>query len=329
MNKNFQTYIHLFDTQVKPILLYACEAWADSIKHDEKITYILQKNKLETFHLSVLKRLLGVHKRTPNIAVLLETGRHPITLYAHIQSVKYFLRLPSTEKQSLLNHYYQKEKEPTFQNDDFIKYIKNKLDTIGMTNVWREQITDGKDLSKDAKIFLNIKTRLKDISSQTLLSTLTTNPGKLTFLAQTKHTHNCESYLYIDNFEHRKAITKIRTSSHKLAIETGRWNNINRGLRICKNCALDKVEDENHFLFECRMHVIERYKLIDTIKAKINVDLSQSPTHQEKLNEIFYSEDLSILNALGKFINNALKKRDSTSCYILPTQYIFYSEKNI
>ena len=97
--------------------------------------------------------------------------------------------MPSTEKQSLLNHYYQKEKEPTFQNDDFIKYIKNKLDTIGMTNVWREQLTDGKDLSKDAKIFINIKTRLKDISSQTLLSTLTTNPGKLTFLEQTKHTH--------------------------------------------------------------------------------------------------------------------------------------------
>ena len=87
MNKNFQTYIHLFDTQVKPILLYACEAWADSIKHDEKITYILQTNKLETFRLSVLKRLLGVHKRTPNIAVLLETGRHPITSYGHIQSV--------------------------------------------------------------------------------------------------------------------------------------------------------------------------------------------------------------------------------------------------
>ena len=31
-NKNIKTYIALFDSQIKPIVLYACEEWADSIK---------------------------------------------------------------------------------------------------------------------------------------------------------------------------------------------------------------------------------------------------------------------------------------------------------
>ena len=74
-----------------------------------------------------------------------------------------------------------------------------------------------------------------------MISTLKTTPGKLHFLAKLKNTHIFEPYLNINNFEHRRAITKIRTSSHKLEIETGRWNKMQRENRICKNCALGKI----------------------------------------------------------------------------------------
>ena len=177
--------MHLFDTQVKPIMLYACETWVESL--NENIN-MLQKNNLEKFHISVLKRLLGVHKKSTNIAILLETGRHPITLSAQVQAIKYFFRFPSTKNQSLLNIYYETEREVPPYNDPFIKYIINKLDNIGMTNVWREQLTQNKDFSKDIKLIKNIKTRLKDISSQTILSILETNQGKLLFLKQAKIT---------------------------------------------------------------------------------------------------------------------------------------------
>ena len=63
-----------------------------------------------------------------------------------------------------------KEKESTSQTDNFMKYIKCKLNTIGMTNIWNEQIIQGKDFSKDSKSIENIKTRLNDISSQALRS---------------------------------------------------------------------------------------------------------------------------------------------------------------
>ena len=193
-NKNINTYLHLFDTQVKPIMLYACETWADSLTDDENITKTIQKCQLEKFHISVLKRLLGVHRRTTNIALLLETGRQPITLSAHLQSIKYFFRFPSTNKQSILNLYYQNEKEVFPQNGTFINYIKHTLDKIGMTNIWIEQLLQNIFFAEDTNVIKNIKI-------QKLVSTLKNNEGKLIFLASVKETHVTEKYLSINNFE--------------------------------------------------------------------------------------------------------------------------------
>ena len=227
-NKKIATYLHLFDTQAKPILLYSCESWVDSLKNNGNLSDTIQKNAIKRFHIGVLKQLLCVHKKTTNVAMLLETGRHPITISAQVQAIKYFFRFRIIEHDKLLKSYYEEEKLYSVRNDKFIKYIINTLDNIGMGNIWKEQQIENKDLSKDATLVKCIKTRLTDISSQSLISSLKNNPGKLTFLTKIKDTHKFEEYLSIDNFEHRRAISKLRTSSHKLEIETGRWNNIQK-----------------------------------------------------------------------------------------------------
>ena len=51
-------------------------------------------------------------------------------------------------------------------------------------------------------------------------------PGKLRTYFTFKSDFQLEEYLCsIDNFEKRSAIAKLRLSSHKLKIETGRFNN--------------------------------------------------------------------------------------------------------
>ena len=146
-------------------------------------------------------------------------------------------------------------------------------------------------------------------------------------MAQIKHTHVFETYLNINNFEHRRAITKIRTSSHMLKIETGRWNNISQALRICENCTLEEIEDEIHFLFKCPMHITERNNFYNMVKAKLDVDISQNPSHENRLKEIFLSEDLAILNAFGKYAKQSLKKRENVTCHVLAPHYIYYANK--
>ena len=74
-----------------------------------------------------------------------------------------------------------------------------------------------------AKTFLQ---RLKDIYSQNALRYLNkdenTDSGKMQFLRKIKDSYNFEPYLNIQNDQHRKSISKIRLSSHRLAIESGR-----------------------------------------------------------------------------------------------------------
>jgi hypothetical protein len=48
------------------------------------------------------------------------------------------------------------------------------------------------------------------------------------------------------------ALTRLRLSAHHLSVETGRWGNISLSDRSCHTC--QKLEDEFHLLFECKMY---------------------------------------------------------------------------
>ena len=68
-----------------------------------------------------------------------------------------------------------------------------------------------------------------------------------------------EPYLSeVSNFRYRKSISKIRTSSHSLAIEKMRHskNIIPFGERLCH-----LIEDEQHFLTSCVIYSEERKEL--------------------------------------------------------------------
>ena len=75
----FQKYpllvsLQLFETLIKPILLYASDFWV--------ILELPKNNPIEVMHLSFCKQLLGVQKQTTTIGVLLELGQVPLGIYA-------------------------------------------------------------------------------------------------------------------------------------------------------------------------------------------------------------------------------------------------------
>ena len=70
-----------------------------------------------------------------------------------------------------------------------------------------------------------------------------------------KHGLYFEPYLNaISNVRHRTALTKLRTSSHVLEIERGRYTVPKTAVydRLCKTCY--KIEDEEHFLINCKIY---------------------------------------------------------------------------
>ena len=75
----------LWDTLVKPILLYSSDFWG--------CLKLPINNPIENLHLRFCKNLLGVHKTTQNAGVLLELGRVPLSFQMQKAAIKNWERI--------------------------------------------------------------------------------------------------------------------------------------------------------------------------------------------------------------------------------------------
>ena len=67
----------------------------------------------------------------------------------------------------------------------------------------------------------------------------------------------------------------------RLFIETGRYTNIPRNERICKNCINQEIEDETHFLTRCPKFNGERDDLFNSISAKVK-NFAKKPCQRKR-----------------------------------------------
>ena len=142
------------------------------------------------------------------------------------------------------------------------------------------------------RISLNlIKERIYDIEKQTVYGIIN-NSNRLETYKRYKHSITFEKYLdnIVEN-KFRTALTRFRLSSHRLAIETGRFQNLPRDERLCTHCKTI-IENEYHFLLTCplyrdiRLKYLKPYfcrwptihkfdQLMSTTSAKCTLNLSK------------------------------------------------------
>ena len=321
-HKTIHTWLKLFDVLVKPILLYACEAWGEATTYSLNGASPLFKDSFEKLQLKICKQILGVHRKTMNIPVLAELGRFPLKISIDTHMIKYFIRLNNIPTERLVYKAYKETiKSGIVVKDKWLSHIKNILDESGQSYIWTDQLNERNRRNPSNHFAKNFSLRLKDIYSQNALSYLNkddnTNRGKMQFLRQIKDTYQFEHYLNIENDLHRKSTTQLRLSAHKLAIETGRWHNVPRENRFCKHCDMNAIETESHFLFECHNYSEGRKAMIDFIKDKTDFNFQDSLTAKitqlQNLKSLFKLGELSSLNSLGKFIFESFKNRDKSS----------------
>ena len=85
--------------------------------------------------------------------------------------------------------------------------------------------------------------------------------NKLRTYRKFKSNFGKETYVdIIRNKNMRKSLARLRTSAHKLHIETGRYHKNRKKVeqRICNICNSGDVEDEEHFLMTCATFSTER-----------------------------------------------------------------------
>ena len=108
----------------------------------------------------------------------------------------------------------------------------------------------------------------------------------------------------------RAVLCKMRISSHKLAIETGRHHGLDPLERICKLCDTSSIENELHFLIHCPAYSALR----NTFYGNMNKEI----LHFDKLSDytklllMLNSSNVSVLKYTIKFISDSLSLRNAT-----------------
>ena len=181
---------------------------------------------------------------------------------------------------------------------NWVSLVRHLLYSLGFNDVWLFQGVG------DNKVFLSIvKQRLHDQFGQRWHEELEISSRALFY----RNIADFKFQNYLDEINVRKfrvAMSKLRVSSHRLEIETGRWarpNSIPFDQRVCKICR--KLEDEYHFILECPIY--------DEIR---NIYIKRYYTNRPnmyKFIELITSKNEKKVRYLGIYISKAFVLRQN------------------
>ena len=241
--KHLPVTFYLFDSLIKPILNYASDFWG-ALK-------LPTNNPVETLHRKFCKQLLGVHPQTTNIAVLLETGRLPLEIFAKKNAAKNWDRICLKQEGNELLIASCRETS----NDSWSISVKNTFTKAGLLDVFLNEEPSPKTT------FGRLFDREKETFIQNSFNSME-NMSKLQTFKFLKNNWKIEDYLLtVENISDRTSLSKFRLSDHSLLIEKGRHQNIISSKRTCPFCP-GHVENEFHFLIKCPTYTNLRLKLL-------------------------------------------------------------------
>jgi hypothetical protein len=279
-----KTKLLLFDRMVMPILTYCSEIWG-----------IHNTTDIEKVHLRFCKKILGVKNSTPNIAVLGELGRYPLSVICKERVLKYWLKIRSHPNSIMFNIFDAECNSIESANClPWVKAVKTILDNIGYSYLWNSQ-------NINMSLFPKLQRRIRDNYLQEWQESIMTYP-KLEYYVKFKTSFGFEPYLSAVNDDYlRKLLSCFRLSAHCLAIETGRYSSIDRRNRLCQNCNQNKVESEYHFLMCCPLYKDLRQKFLPKFCL--------SWPNINKFNLVLNSNNHRIIVRVCKFLKEAYKLR--------------------
>ena len=271
--------LKLIDSLVKPVATYGCPVWlpwTNSVKalvpqpKELSLPKAASKDMLETTHLKMLKWVLGVHKKTNNNACYGDTGRMPWSVSIVPQCVDYFQRTSQAvtgNVNTLLHHTFAEQK---------------RLD-LTWYRTWQGIISNNPSNAPPSRQSLTDQLRDRFITDW---KSELQQQRKMAFYRAVKCEFGEEEYLKLDIRSSRVNIAKLRSSSHDLWSEKGRYtsNRYNTALKACRFCCSEDrdtlvfleqlpffeepfIESEEHVLTECPGYHNIRLKLSENLKS--------------------------------------------------------------
>ena len=278
------TTISLFESLIKPILLYSSDFWG--------CLKMPKNNPLEIMYMKFCKELLGVQKQTSNTGVLLELGAVPLMFYGVKNCLKNWHRIhKKSEANSVVLKIHQMASE---LNLPWPSMNKNILDSVG--------ISPESEINNIHRVAFE---KLKENFHQQSFDEISSEHSKLRTYAKLKTVTGLEEYLNsVENVRDRTALTKIRLSNHSLMIEKGRHQGLQENERVCPFCD-NEIENEFHFVMECNTFDVLRQQLLIEMMGTDNV--FNELDDNEKF--IFILSKPEASKIAGEYLNKTLQIR--------------------
>ena len=294
--------IKIFDSMISPILQYNSEVWgAFTCTNNDFGKW--NQTPIEKAHLKFCKLYLGVNRKTTNIACRGELGKFPLLISIHKRMIKYISHINTLPDFALVKQAFLISKELYIKNQqgfyqNVMKILKSYDPSFELNEL--ETITQ----HQLSEFINNVRNKYTTFWKHKLQ-----NSSKLSFLASFKTEFKLEEYLtFVKNSSHRRLLCQFRTSSHKLSIESGRYQNISRQQRLCEYCNSNEVEDEHHFSISCKYYEQQRNDFHDILQNNFNIQANLQST--DDLQKIMSSNDPNIVNTFSNYIFICFKKRD-------------------
>ncbi len=275
----------IFDTKVKPILLYGSEIWG-----------VRKCEEIEKIQVRYCKIVLNVGKPTWNFAVLGECGRYPMFVDYHTRAIKYWYKLITAEEYKYNSKCYKLlYRLDAAGRNNWASEIRSLLCCLGYGIVWYSQTVG------DIKLFISeIKDRIVSISYQEWYE---------------RANHLCPEYLeyhpspfaaqytkFVNSYHKRRLISLLRTKSLPIRNNQLRLNITTNNL--CYMCNGVYVENEFHIIFRCSKYRNERAKYLPT-------SLISNPS-MHALHNIIMCENINTTNAIICFLQEIMKIKNVT-----------------
>ena len=254
---------------------------------------------LEKLHLKFCKTILGVRQSTCNAAVYGELGRYPLYINRYLRIIKYWFK--TCKSNNILTNTIVDDAITGIENGktNWFSNVKSLLSRYGFLNVWQNIIN-----TKESTFLSIFKQRLLDEFLQEWQRNLN-NSSVLSLYRDIKSSFGFQTYL--DKLVSRKlriALTKLRVSGHSLRVHTGRYDRLERNMRVCQICNSHELEDEYHFVFNCKPYHLLRNRYIKTyFRARPSM---------YKFIDLLSTQNTNELYMLSKYVFEATNLRNVT-----------------
>ena len=271
---------NIFDSLVTPVALYGCEFWLPLIIPKKSLS---QKNNLLTFWKDLLcekinqkcaRLSLSVNNKTSRLAVLGELGRYPLYIKALSQCLNYNMSLlgPDRHNSLLSDTLIEMQCMSLRGTDCWLARVEKMQKLLSIPDRPFFKKTNGKKCTDSLKSRFD-RFWLDSINMTGKTQNDTTDQSdhnKLRTYRRFKASFTREPYIdLVRNRNQKSFLSRLRTGSHHLNIEKGRWTRPVTPVeqRTCQYCtpstvrssprsgqspsASAAIDNEQHFLMSC------------------------------------------------------------------------------